>query len=359
MGMQALVFWPNVDAGSEEVAKGIRLFREARPRRELPLLPQPPAGDIRPAHGALRLHSRQLLRSAARGRVPRNSGGHARLAPEPRVRENVVRTSNDADEIADAIRDQVAHGPYERDDLFGDGTAGQRIAEILAVAEPRIQKKLHYDVEEARRARRLTARALLLHDDSVPGARLLPACSRSPTSATAHTRPDLPPVGGQATCVGVETPAFGRCLPQLLASMSTRSWPGSRAVTPSPRSGTCTAPIRSAPGARAMVRRADSAALRRPRAGLRRGRPEVVVPEVGSETMRTVAHLVGRTVAPRSCSSSTRSSRGPSGSTPTLPQADRSPGEVRELTRGARGGRDVHPRVHLVAKPILAHRRRC
>ena len=59
-----------------------------------------------------------------------------------------MRTSNDADEIADAIRDQMRHGPYERDDLFGDGTAGERIAEILAVAEPRIQKKLHYDVEE-------------------------------------------------------------------------------------------------------------------------------------------------------------------------------------------------------------------
>ena len=28
VGMQALVFWPNVDAGSEDVAKGIRVFRE-------------------------------------------------------------------------------------------------------------------------------------------------------------------------------------------------------------------------------------------------------------------------------------------------------------------------------------------
>ena len=33
LGMQALVFWPNVDAGSEQVAKGIRLFRENGPRR--------------------------------------------------------------------------------------------------------------------------------------------------------------------------------------------------------------------------------------------------------------------------------------------------------------------------------------
>jgi GDP/UDP-N,N'-diacetylbacillosamine 2-epimerase (hydrolysing) len=28
IGMQALVFWPNVDAGSAEVATGIRQFRQ-------------------------------------------------------------------------------------------------------------------------------------------------------------------------------------------------------------------------------------------------------------------------------------------------------------------------------------------
>ena len=33
LGMQALVFWPNVDAGSEHVAKGIRMFRETRRAR--------------------------------------------------------------------------------------------------------------------------------------------------------------------------------------------------------------------------------------------------------------------------------------------------------------------------------------
>ena len=32
IGMQALVFWPNVDAGSEQVAKGLRLFRETGER---------------------------------------------------------------------------------------------------------------------------------------------------------------------------------------------------------------------------------------------------------------------------------------------------------------------------------------
>ena len=77
--------------------------------------------------------------------------------------------------------------------------------------------------------------------------------------------------------------------------------------------------------------------------------PDVVVPEVGSETMRTVAHLVGRdrgatvfflfyTIFPRPLRLYADDYH-----KQIVPQ-----GEVRELDRGARRGRDVHPRLHLV-----------
>jgi UDP-N-acetylglucosamine 2-epimerase len=55
---------------------------------------------------------------------------------------NVVHVEHDTAEIADAIRDQIAHGSYERSHLFGDGTAGRRIADKLAEARPRVQKRL-------------------------------------------------------------------------------------------------------------------------------------------------------------------------------------------------------------------------
>jgi hypothetical protein len=48
------------------------------------------------------------------------------------------------------VRAQIEHGPYERDDLFGDGNAGARIAEVLSSARPPIQKRLSYDLEELR-----------------------------------------------------------------------------------------------------------------------------------------------------------------------------------------------------------------
>ena len=147
--MQTLVFWPNVDAGSEEVAKGIRLFREAGRDHDFHFFRNlPPEVFVRlMAHCACMVgNSSAALREGAFLGTPAVTVGSRQQNRERG--QNVVQTSNDTDEIADAIRDQVRHGPYERDELFGDGSAGEKVAEILAVAEPRVQKQLHYDVEE-------------------------------------------------------------------------------------------------------------------------------------------------------------------------------------------------------------------
>jgi hypothetical protein len=42
------------------------------------------------------------------------------------------------------IRQQIAHGRYQRSTLFGDGCAGQRIADLLGESDLRVQKKLCY-----------------------------------------------------------------------------------------------------------------------------------------------------------------------------------------------------------------------
>ncbi len=56
-----------------------------------------------------------------------------------------MSVSHDAADIADAIRHQLAHGPYESDGLFGDGTAGEQIAAVLAgMSDLSVQKRLHY-----------------------------------------------------------------------------------------------------------------------------------------------------------------------------------------------------------------------
>ena len=110
VGMQALVFWPNVDAGSEHVAKGIRGLPRARPGARLPLLPQPAAGGLRPADGALRLHGRELVRGAARGLVPRHAGvtvGHAPAGPRARPEPGRGRPRPGADRRRDPRPDRA------------------------------------------------------------------------------------------------------------------------------------------------------------------------------------------------------------------------------------------------------------
>ncbi len=149
MGMQALVFWPNVDAGSEEVAKGIREFRERGDAQGFHFFRNlPPETFVKlMAHTACMVgNSSAALREGAFLGTPAVSVGSRQQDRE--CGANVIFAGNEASSIAEAMREQIAHGPYERDELFGDGTAGVQIAEILATARPQIQKHLSYTLED-------------------------------------------------------------------------------------------------------------------------------------------------------------------------------------------------------------------
>jgi UDP-hydrolysing UDP-N-acetyl-D-glucosamine 2-epimerase len=151
LGMQALVFWPNVDAGSEEVAKGIRRFRErglANGFHFFRNLPPEVFFKLMAHCACMAGNSSAALREGTFLGTPAVSVGTRQLGRE--CGANVARTENDSAAIADALRDQIAHGPYDRDERFGDGTAGSRIAQVLATARPSIQKRLSYDLEDLR-----------------------------------------------------------------------------------------------------------------------------------------------------------------------------------------------------------------
>jgi UDP-hydrolysing UDP-N-acetyl-D-glucosamine 2-epimerase len=147
VGFQALVFWPNVDAGSDQVAKGLRVFRESGNTTGFHFFRNlPPDVFVRlMAHCACMVgNSSAALREGAYLGVPAVTVG-TRQQNRERGR-NVVEVEHDSDQIADAIRDQIAHGPYDPSLLFGDGTAGRRVAEVLATARPTIQKQLELEL---------------------------------------------------------------------------------------------------------------------------------------------------------------------------------------------------------------------
>ncbi len=144
-GLQTAWLWPNVDAGSDDVSKGLRMYRERCDPDWLHFYRNFATEDyarlIKNA-SCLVGNSSSALREGAFLGVPAVNIGNRQQGREHG--ENVAHVSHDTAAIAEAISAQVAHGPYAASPLFGDGQAGRRIAEILATAEISIQKRLAY-----------------------------------------------------------------------------------------------------------------------------------------------------------------------------------------------------------------------
>ncbi len=144
--MQAIVFWPNVDAGSDEVATGIRQFREQGLADRCHFVRNLPAEEfvrLMARCACMVGNSSAALREGAYLGTPAVSIGTRQQDRE--CAGNVTFTSHEPVEIADAVGAQITHGGYGRSELFGDGTAGRKIADVLATVDPPLQKRLHYD----------------------------------------------------------------------------------------------------------------------------------------------------------------------------------------------------------------------
>ena len=144
-GMQTVWLWPNVDAGSDDISKGLRMYREKHNPTNLHFYRNFAVEDYaRLIDNAACLvgNSSSALREGAFLGVPAVSIGTRQQGREHGP--NAMFVDYGADDILAAIRKQVAHGKYERSPLFGDGSAGKRIADVLATAELRIQKRLAY-----------------------------------------------------------------------------------------------------------------------------------------------------------------------------------------------------------------------
>lgn len=143
--MPTVMLWPNVDAGSEDIARGMRKFREKRHPDYIHFYKNFPVEMfIRLMHRAACLvgnSSAHIREGEFLGTPAVNIG--SRQAGRERG-ENVIDVGHDRREIADAIRKQVSHGPYPSRHIYGDGRAGSRIADILANGQLRVQKQLLY-----------------------------------------------------------------------------------------------------------------------------------------------------------------------------------------------------------------------
>ncbi len=149
-GMQTVWLWPNVDAGSDDVSKGLRMFREAHHDAPIHFYRNFAVEDYaRLMNNAACMigNSSSALREGAWLGVPAVNIGTRQHGRERGP--NVVDVGHEAAAISQAIQRQLSDGRHARCDLFGDGHAGTRIADILATADIKVQKRLHYAEAEA------------------------------------------------------------------------------------------------------------------------------------------------------------------------------------------------------------------
>ncbi|MDA7675851.1 UDP-N-acetylglucosamine 2-epimerase [Akkermansiaceae bacterium] len=138
-------FWPNPDAGSDGTSKGIRAFRERHGLSHFRFFKNMEPDDFLKLlmnSGCLIGNSSVGIRECGFMGVPVVNIG-SRQQNRDRA-GNVVDVPYERHAISAAIKKQIDHGPYESDHLYGDGGAGQRIADLLASVPVIFGKQLTY-----------------------------------------------------------------------------------------------------------------------------------------------------------------------------------------------------------------------
>lgn len=144
-GLPIIILWPNADAGTEGIARGIRTFREKNANAVLHAFKNLPIEYyVRLLNNTVCLvgNSSSGIREGAFIGTPCVNVG---TRQEGRERgSNVMDVMCERSQITKAIYKQISHGKYESENIYGDGTAGIKIAEILSKVQVNVQKKITY-----------------------------------------------------------------------------------------------------------------------------------------------------------------------------------------------------------------------
>lgn len=145
LGMRTVWIWPNMDAGSDGISKGIRDFREKRNPDYIKFFKSLPIELYAPLLKNCTCivgNSSSGIREASFIGVPSVTIGSRQTGRERG--HNVVDVGYEREEILRAVREQINHGPFEPNYLYGDGNAGTKMAGILKSFDLKIQKKISY-----------------------------------------------------------------------------------------------------------------------------------------------------------------------------------------------------------------------
>ncbi len=144
-GIQAIWLWPNVDSGSDALSKRIREFREENNAAPMHFYRNFSSEDyvnvLREASCIVGNSSSGVRAASFLGTPAVNIG--SRQNGRDRA-PNVIDVDYDSFEIKKAIQAQIKNGRYQSSEIFGDGFAGRKMAEILASVNLDVNKKLNF-----------------------------------------------------------------------------------------------------------------------------------------------------------------------------------------------------------------------
>jgi UDP-N-acetylglucosamine 2-epimerase/N-acetylmannosamine kinase len=145
IGLPTLMFWPNVDAGSDGTSMAIRSFRELKFDNNIHYFKNMEPNDFL----KLLANSKCLIGNSSVGirecaylGVPVVNIGIRQNRRERGL--NVIDVDYSKEAIKNAINFQLNSGHYPSDHIYGDGESGASIANILSSVKLNIKKVISY-----------------------------------------------------------------------------------------------------------------------------------------------------------------------------------------------------------------------
>ena len=145
IGIPAIVLWPNSDAGSDDISRGIRKWRERKLDQNMHFFKNLPISTyvlLMNFTSCLVGNSSSGIREGAFIGTPVVNIGSRQDSRERAL--NVLDVGYEVCEIKDAILTQINLGKYKSEPIYGNGDAGLKIAEVLSNCSWQIQKKIIY-----------------------------------------------------------------------------------------------------------------------------------------------------------------------------------------------------------------------
>lgn len=137
--------WPNVDAGTDELSKAVRVYRENIKQNHIQFVrfldPNLFAKVLKNATCIVGNSSAGIKESSFLGTPAVNIGTRQQGRLKDR---NVINVSHESEEIKEAILKQVKNGTYPKSELYFKPDTSKQIASILSKSETKVQKRLNY-----------------------------------------------------------------------------------------------------------------------------------------------------------------------------------------------------------------------